>query len=307
MKKFSKKACACIGKLLPNHSHMATCVALGGGRLLGFPAGVFRGCKKNKICYNSDVGHYKNNGDYMNRFAFTLAEVLVTLGIIGVVAAMTMPTLIGNTKPKELEAQFKKAHSMLSQAVVTVADEKGVGLRKTFATYNGKSYANASEIANAVYAQMKVAGTCSYTGKVKNYNKSSENPYVDLGVVRPSKLLANGMCMEVNVNGGMINLTIDINGPKKRPNALGQDIFYFYIDDNDTLQPKSMSKLYTDEEVEKLKESDSSGVENWSSQAGNPCSAKSNQRGNGLGCAYYALINQSPDDGTKTFWENLPK
>ena len=31
MKKFSKKACACIGKLLPNHSHMATCVALGGG------------------------------------------------------------------------------------------------------------------------------------------------------------------------------------------------------------------------------------------------------------------------------------
>ena len=30
MKKFSKKACACIGKLLPNHSHMAMCVALGG-------------------------------------------------------------------------------------------------------------------------------------------------------------------------------------------------------------------------------------------------------------------------------------
>lgn len=279
----------------------------GGGRLLGFPAGVFRGCKKNTICYNSDVIHYKNNGDYMNRFAFTLAEVLVTLGIIGVVAAMTMPTLIGNTKPKELEAQFKEAHSMLSQATVSVVEEKGIGLSKTFATHNGTNYANASEISDAFYSQMKVIGTCTYTDKVKNYNKSSDNPYVDMGTVRPSKLLANGMCMQVHVNASMINITIDINGSKKRPNALGQDIFFFNIDANDTLQPKRMSKLYTDEEVEKLKESDASGVENWSSQAGNPCSAKSNQRGNGLGCAYYALINQSPDDGTKTFWENLPK
>ena len=31
MEKFSKKACAYIGNLLPSHSHMATCVALGGG------------------------------------------------------------------------------------------------------------------------------------------------------------------------------------------------------------------------------------------------------------------------------------
>ena len=271
---------------------LATCVAplAGGGRLLALSSSVFGYCKK----------EYKHG-------AFTLAEVLVTLGIIGVVAAMTMPTLIGNTKPKELEAQFKKAHSMLSQAVITVADEKGVGLKKTFATFNGTNYANASEIANAIYNQMKVTGTCTYTDKVKTYNKASDNPYVDLGTVKPSKLLANGMCMQVNVNGYMINITVDINGAKKRPNALGQDIFYFYIDDNDTLQPKRMSKLYTDEEVEELKKGDASGVENWSSQAGSPCSAKSKQRGNGLGCAYYALINQSPDDSTKTFWENLPK
>ena len=31
MEKFSKKALACIGKLLPSHTNMATCVALGGG------------------------------------------------------------------------------------------------------------------------------------------------------------------------------------------------------------------------------------------------------------------------------------
>ena len=55
---------------------------------------------------------------------FTLAEVLVTLGVLGVVAAITMPTLIGGTKPKELEAQFKKAHSLLSQVLVSVVNEK---------------------------------------------------------------------------------------------------------------------------------------------------------------------------------------
>lgn len=85
----------------------------GGGRLLALSSSVFGYCKK----------EYKHG-------AFTLAEVLVTLGIIGVVAAMTMPTLIGNTKPKELEAQFKKAHSMLSQATVSVVEEKVSGLIK---------------------------------------------------------------------------------------------------------------------------------------------------------------------------------
>ncbi len=48
---------------------------------------------------------------------FTLAEVLITLGIIGVVAAMTMPTLINSTQGAQYKAAFKKALSALSQAV----------------------------------------------------------------------------------------------------------------------------------------------------------------------------------------------
>ncbi len=49
-------------------------------------------------------------------FGFTLAEVLITLGIIGVVAAMTMPTLINQTRGAEFRAGFKKTLSVLSQA-----------------------------------------------------------------------------------------------------------------------------------------------------------------------------------------------
>ena len=47
-----------------------------------------------------------------NRFAFTLAEVLITLGIIGVVAAMTIPTLMANYKAKRLHSQFLKSYSL---------------------------------------------------------------------------------------------------------------------------------------------------------------------------------------------------
>lgn len=52
------------------------------------------------------------------RFGFTLAEVLITLGIIGVVAAMTIPTLISNTNGAQFKSRYKKALSTLNQAAV---------------------------------------------------------------------------------------------------------------------------------------------------------------------------------------------
>ena len=52
------------------------------------------------------------------RFGFTLAEVLITLGIIGVVAAMTMPTLMNATNGAQYKTAYKKALSVISQAIV---------------------------------------------------------------------------------------------------------------------------------------------------------------------------------------------
>ena len=49
-------------------------------------------------------------------FGFTLAEVLITLGIIGIVAAMTIPTLMTNNQSKKLKSQFLKSYSTISQA-----------------------------------------------------------------------------------------------------------------------------------------------------------------------------------------------
>lgn len=56
---------------------------------------------------------------YLNkrRIGFTLAEVLITLGVIGVVAAFTVPTLINNYKEKVTVTKVKKFYLTMSQAV----------------------------------------------------------------------------------------------------------------------------------------------------------------------------------------------
>lgn len=53
----------------------------------------------------------------MRKLGFTLAEVLITLVIIGVIAAMTVPTLMNNTNAQEFRSALKKAISSLNQAI----------------------------------------------------------------------------------------------------------------------------------------------------------------------------------------------
>ncbi len=75
---------------------------------------------------------------------FTLAEVLVTLAIIGVVAALTIPTLIQSTNSSKYQTSLKKALSVLNQALTTAVAQEGVDassatdstlLRTTFTPY----------------------------------------------------------------------------------------------------------------------------------------------------------------------------
>lgn len=61
----------------------------------------------------------------IKHFAFTLAEVLITLGIIGVVAAMTMPTLIANHQKKETVTKLKAFNSIMGQAFQMAKAENG--------------------------------------------------------------------------------------------------------------------------------------------------------------------------------------
>ena len=57
--------------------------------------------------------------------AFTLAEVLITLGIIGVVAALTLPSLIENHKKQVIVSRLNKVYSTLGNAFITAKEHEG--------------------------------------------------------------------------------------------------------------------------------------------------------------------------------------
>lgn len=61
-----------------------------------------------------------------SKFGFTLAEVLITLGIIGVVAAMTMPALIVNYQKQVAATRLEKFYTVMMQAVMRWENEEGI-------------------------------------------------------------------------------------------------------------------------------------------------------------------------------------
>ena len=68
---------------------------------------------------------------YSFKSAFTLAEVLVTLGIIGVVSAMTVPTLIQNHQRKTYVTQLHKVYNEISQVLLQYqTDKNALNLRE---------------------------------------------------------------------------------------------------------------------------------------------------------------------------------
>lgn len=89
---------------------------------------------RGKVCYENKKRHIEDNSPKYNmvnctlllkKAAFTLAEVLITLGIIGVVAALTLPSLIQNYHEKQRVTQLKKAYSVMQNAFLMAQEEYG--------------------------------------------------------------------------------------------------------------------------------------------------------------------------------------
>ena len=89
---------------------------------------------RGKVCYENKKRHTEDNSPkyrmenctlLLKKAAFTLAEVLITLGIIGVVAAMTLPSLIQNYHEKQRVTQLKKAYSVMQNAFLMAQEEYG--------------------------------------------------------------------------------------------------------------------------------------------------------------------------------------
>jgi len=221
------------------------------------------------------------------------------------VAALTIPSLVAKHRAKVLESSFKKSVSNLYQAYDLAKLELGIdNIYQTYVVYDEVShYAKVQEFQNALEKQLKVVKKYEKGFyPIYNYN-STKLIEANHGQDYPqaTKILADGSSFNMWTNGDgngvCIHLFIDTNGPYKKPNKYGHDIFKFNICSDNKISPIAMTKLYTEEELEGKTNPDLIGY---------PCSIKSKQATNGAGCSYYAINNINPDDNTKKYWESLP-
>jgi prepilin-type N-terminal cleavage/methylation domain-containing protein len=175
--------------------------------------------------------------------AFTLAEVLITLGIIGVVAALTMPALIADYQKHALKTQFKKAFSTYSQNLqkTVMIDYDGADTKCFYTISNGHNMSGCKEFYDKFAQNMKVIKTCYGNaladGCVPVYQKyretsgcsgSSQN---NINNLNTAYVLADGSIMITYGANGYGLFLFDTNG-FKGPNKAGHDLFAIDIRQN---------------------------------------------------------------------------
>ena len=170
------------------------------------------------------------------RAAFTLAEVLITLGIIGVVAALTLPVLIGKYRAKVLRTKFLQANTIVQDSVTQMRNDE-VDLN---AVINKRDSSVIKEyFKNGDCILPKNAKEANY----KNYYETKLASGASATILEQPYCLVNGMTLwfvqlkEQITSGdwesGMVEissslLAVDINGWQQRPNVYGKDVFFWF-------------------------------------------------------------------------------
>lgn len=251
----------------------------------------------------------------MKKFiAFTLAEILIVLGIVGIVCELTIPTLVANYQKQVYVSSLQTFYTEFSQVVNQVmADSGNVGdMRNSTDVFAGStqlSDANRQKIMDLFDKYLK------YTDKAINgsgkacKNGIANNEYYTLGrkttvatLLDQSACynLTNGMFVQIATyytgegawGGDCANsepgaepwgttthtkcatVTVDTNGTKA-PNEIGRDLFRFFIMRNGKL----MSNASQTSEQNWINNSSGSGNGNWM------CNPANSSWGNGLGCS----------------------
>ena len=193
----------------------------------------------------------------LKKAAFTLAEVLITLGIIGVVAALTLPTVIQNYQKQVTVNKLKKAYSVLGQvAQRAIADNGAISVtngetlnsntcKSIFYTY-WLPYFKGAEVYpegkkpnlndnTAFYRHLRSGywDTNIYTqyaaGRIFFTTPDDMSFYIDI-MKWVSKYDNDGkLISQTGVYNSFQTVYVDING-LKQPNTIGKDVFIFTID-----------------------------------------------------------------------------
>ena len=173
--------------------------------------------------------------------AFTLAELLIVLGIVGVVAAMAIPSLYNHFKKVELHARFNKTYSVMRQALKLTLGDMGLTTPSDVTIYydsdNTKLKENFVGI-NKVWESKFIGATkvkaSTYTFKPVRFYFFGEPSQYAQNTHEYYYLLQDGsLISDIGANkryGGVVALDIffDTNGFHKVPNRLGYDQFYYY-------------------------------------------------------------------------------
>ena len=179
-------------------------------------------------------------GSYFTKFGFTLSEVLITLGIIGVVAALTLPVLMSNARNKQFESALKKEYSVLLQALEMYKQENGAPLLKSDCTYKQQCFKN------NIKPYLKILSDCGPDLCYKNYSfkyetYSGRNAGIDF-FDDGQLVLSDGSALFFENPGRtdlavLLYVTVDVNGFKRLPNKWGVDTFTFQLMDDGRLLP----------------------------------------------------------------------
>lgn len=195
-------------------------------------------------CINSSLAQWERGRGEGKKVAFTLAELLITLGIIGIVSAITIPTIVNKYKRTVFETQFKKAVSVVNQAVKLWKaeeeddlwsvyyddwDRKGTQLRQAYYKYlkgslDTRKYALESELIPY------------YTSAKGSKQKAHYCPSTCCShPIKNSFISFDGIMYNVCARDGQLNFAFDVNGYDKGPNKWGVDLFDFDYNQNNEL------------------------------------------------------------------------
>ena len=171
-------------------------------------------------------------------FAFTLAEVLITLGIIGVVAALTIPTLISKHQKKVYVTQLKKAVNTVQNGYKLMLADAGVDnltdteFYKLLASGSDMNKLNqeAKKYFNIASDVKRIDSEYLYADAPGLAAHSSSGNY--FGYFPNAVLLSTVDGSEIFFLPNYISVFIDVNGYGKRPNVVGLDFFYLNLGSN---------------------------------------------------------------------------
>ena len=196
------------------------------------------------------VGIFHNT----RRVGFTLAEVLITLGIIGIVSALTIPNLINKFEEKRTVTLLKETYSMLSQAMIYAVNENGPAEnwdRGTQSMSTDDIFKATDNFANIFTKYLRISRRCGNTKKERvncwggdtdiftQLNGSKATLYFETASSIPY-ILANGAKFMLNANDSNMypsckNVNsvpcgvIYIKTNNQKDNIMGKNIFRFGI------------------------------------------------------------------------------